>query len=191
MLGKVLSHRYDPLLYRVAKVMGLATNPNLLTLLGVICSAFASFLVAVGVWGWGGVVVLLGGFFDMLDGAVARMGGRVSSFGAFFDSVMDRFSDFFVFIGLVYWYAVQGSYGYVLLGLFAMMGSILVPFCRARAETVIPSCKVGILERPERVILLAFGLLTGWMGLVLWIVMVLSFITVFQRILYTRNLLKG
>lgn len=181
----------DPLVGRIGRILGLNFSPNLITLIGVGITALASFFIAKGLWTVGGLVFLAAGLFDMLDGAVARARGKASPFGAFLDSVMDRFSDFFVFIALVFSFSVKGDHGRVLLALFALMGSILVPFCRARAETVIESCKVGILERPERVILLAFGLLTGLMDIVLGVILVLSFVTVFQRIHYTWKALKG
>jgi len=191
MIGKVLGHRFDPVLWRVAKALRLDLSPNLITLLGLGVSALASLLIAKGLWAWGGLIFLLGGFFDMLDGAVARTKGRTTPFGAFLDSVVDRFSDFLAFIALASSFSLQEDHGRLLLTLFALMGSILVPFCRARAETVIASCKVGILERPERVILFALGLITGLIDLALWSILILSFVTVFQRIHYTWRALKG
>ncbi|RLA81075.1 MAG: CDP-alcohol phosphatidyltransferase family protein [Deltaproteobacteria bacterium] len=191
MLGALLNHRLDPLLYRIAKALRALINPNYLTFLGALANAAAAFFIAVGYWKIGAVGILVGGFFDLLDGAVARTQGRATPFGAFFDSVMDRISDFLVFIGLAFFYASRGEVWTLLLVLFATMGSVLVPFCRARAETVIPSCKVGVLERPERVILLTIGLLFGWMTPVLWILAVLTHVTVLQRVLYTRRFLRG
>jgi len=189
MLGK-LGHRLDPAVYRVARALRLNVNPSFLTFLGFVFNGVASVLVALGEWFWGGLIVLIGGLFDMMDGAVARLEGKSSLFGAFFDSVMDRFPDFSVFIGLAYFYCQKGEKALLLLTLFALMGSILVPFCRARAEVFIPSCKVGVLERPERVILMAFGFISGLMIEVLWVITVLSFFTVFQRILYTKRVLS-
>lgn len=191
MIGKVLGHRFDPILWRVARTLKLDLSPNLITLLGLGVNALASLLVVKGLWAWSGWFFLFGGFFDMLDGAVARTKGRATSFGAFLDSVVDRFSDFLAFIALASSFSLNGDHGRLLLTLFALMGSILVPFCRARAETVIESCKVGILERPERVILLALGLITGLLDFALWLIMTLSFVTVFQRIHYTWKTLRG
>jgi phosphatidylglycerophosphate synthase len=189
MLGR-LGHRFDPVVYKLAQALRLNRNPSFLTFVGFVFNGVASVLVALGDWFLGGLIVLIGGLFDMMDGAVARVEGKSSVFGAFFDSVMDRFSDFLVFIGLAYFYCQKGEKALLLLTLFALMGSILVPFCRARAEVFIPSCKIGLLERPERVLLMAFGFMSGLMLEILLIVTVLSFLTVFQRIVYTKRALS-
>jgi len=190
MLGALLNHKLDPVLYKIAKALHTLVNPNYLTFVGTVANAAAALFIALGSWKVGGIGVVVGGFFDLLDGAVARTQGRATPFGAFFDSVMDRISDFLLFIGLAFFYASRGEVWALLLTLFATMGSFLVPFCRARAETVIPSCKVGVLERPERVILLAIGLFFDCMVPVLWILAVLTHLTVLQRILYTRKALR-
>lgn len=162
----------------------------MLTLLGVIVNAVASFFIAYGKWRWAGLLVLIGGMFDVLDGAVARINGKATSFGVFFDSVMDRFSDFLLFIAFVFYYATKGDIDNMLLSLFSMMGSIMVPFCRARAEVFLSSCKVGWLERPERIILISIALFSGWVVPILWVILVFSFITVLQRIRYTYQMLS-
>lgn len=191
MLAQVFKARFDPFFFKAAKVLRLSSlSPNMLTLLGVIANLAAAFLIAYGKWRWAGFLVLIGGMFDVLDGAVARIKGKTSSFGAFFDSVMDRFSDFLLFIAFVFYYATKSDIGKMLLSLFSMMGSIMVPFCRARAEVFIPSCKVGWLERPERILLIAIALFSGWAVPILWIILIFSFFTIFQRIRYTYQMLS-
>jgi CDP-diacylglycerol--glycerol-3-phosphate 3-phosphatidyltransferase len=118
---------------------------------------------------------------------VARLEGRVTPFGGFYDSVMDRYSDLCLLIGLLIYYGRINRFFYVSLVAVAMIGSVMVSYSRARAETVIPSCKVGFLERPERVVLIIIGALFDRMAPVLWLIAVLSNVTVIHRIVYTRQ----
>jgi len=166
-------------------------KPNHLTLIGLFVTLVAAVFLALGLWIAAGIAIIVAGLFDLLDGTVARSQGRVTAFGAFLDSVIDRYSDFALFIGIFFHYATTGRPYLMLLACLAAMGSFLVPFTRARAETVIPSCKVGIMERPERIILLACGALFNVMVYILWILTILTHITVIQRILYTRKELGG
>lgn len=160
-------------------------------MIGLLATLVAAVFLALGLWIAAGIAIIVAGFFDLLDGAVARSQGRATAFGAFLDSVIDRYSDFTLFIGLFYYYTTNGHPYLMLLASVAAMGSFLVPFTRARAETIISSCKVGIMERPERIILLACGALFNWMIYILWILTILTHITVIQRILYTRKRLRG
>jgi phosphatidylglycerophosphate synthase len=130
--------------------------------------------------------VLIGaGLFDMVDGRVARETNRVTRFGGFFDSVLDRYSDLAVLVGLLVYYASISRFFYVVLTAIVMTGTVMVSYTRARAENIIPKCKVGFLERPERVVLIIIGALFNRMAQVLWIIAVLSNITVISRILFT------
>jgi CDP-diacylglycerol--glycerol-3-phosphate 3-phosphatidyltransferase len=191
MLDAWLNHRLDPYLYKLAEWTKGVIKPNHLTFIGLLVTLVAAVFLALGLWIAAGIAIIVAGLFDLLDGAVARSQGRVTAFGAFLDSVIDRYSDFTLFIGLFYYYATNGHSSLLLLACLAAMGSFLVSFTRARAETVIPSCKVGIMERPERIILLACGALFNWMIYILWILTILTHITVIQRILYTRKRLRG
>jgi CDP-diacylglycerol--glycerol-3-phosphate 3-phosphatidyltransferase len=191
MLDAWLNHRLDPYLYRLAAWTGGVIKPNHLTLIGLFVTLVAAVFLALGLWIAAGVAIIVAGLFDLLDGAVARSQGRVTAFGAFLDSVIDRYSDFALFIGIFFHYATTGHPYLMLLACLAAMGSFLVPFTRARAETVIPSCKVGIMERPERIILLTCGALFNVMVYIIWILTILTHITVIQRILYTRKELRG
>ncbi len=169
-------------------VRGLAAtglHPNFLTLLGLIVTTWAAVLFAAGEFRWAAGVVFLAGFLDMADGQVARKQGRVSTFGAFFDSVVDRYSDMILYMGLLVYYAMIGRFFYVVLAAVAMAGSFMVSYARARAESLIPACKVGFMERPERLVLLIIGGVFNRMAPVLWLIAVLSTVTVIHRIIYT------
>jgi CDP-diacylglycerol--glycerol-3-phosphate 3-phosphatidyltransferase len=171
-----------------AIVRGLALlgfSPNFLTFLGLLINIWAAFLFAAGNFRWGGVVVIAAGLFDMVDGRVARETNQVTRFGGFFDSVLDRYSDLGVLVGLLVYYASINRNFYVVLTAIAMTGTVLVSYTRARAENIIPKCKVGFLERPERVVLIIIGALVNRMAHVLWILAVLSNITVISRMYYT------
>jgi len=163
----------------------LRVRPNILTLTGLVINIFAAVLFARGMFTWAGLVVLFAGMFDMVDGEVARRTGRVTKFGAFFDSVIDRYSDMVLFLGLVIWYAKLDRNLYTALAGISLIGSIMTSYTRARAESLIPACKVGFLERPERIVLLIIGALTNRLGAALWVMAILSNWTVSQRIWYT------
>src|SRR5579871_5387872 len=136
-------------------VHGLALSrihPNVLTFIGLLINVGAAWLLAVGQFRWAGVVIIGAGLFDMVDGRVARATNRVTRFGGFFDSVLDRYSDLALLMGLLVYYGIINRFGYVVLTAIAMTGSVMVSYTRARSENCIPSlCKVGFMERPERV----------------------------------------
>jgi phosphatidylglycerophosphate synthase len=163
----------------------LRVHPNILTLIGLLINIYAMILFAKGIFLWAGVVIVLAGIFDMVDGEVARRTKRVTKFGAFFDSVIDRYSDMLLLLGLVIWYAKINRIFYVGLTGMVLIGSVLTSYTRARAESLIPACKVGFLERPERIVLLIIGSLADRMAAVLWVMAILSNWTVSQRIWYT------
>ena len=142
-------------------------------------------LFAQGNFRWAGVVVTGAAIFDMVDGRVARATDRVTRFGGFFDSVLDRYSDLALFIGLLVYYASINRFGYIVLTAVVMMGSVMISYVRARAECTIPKCKVGFLERPERVVLIIIGGLFNRIAAVLWVIAVLSNLTVIHRMFYT------
>ena len=166
-------------------------HPNVLTFIGLLINIWAAFLFAAGRFSAGGVVVIGAGLFDMVDGRVARSTNQVTKFGGFFDSVLDRYSDLGVLIGLLVYYASINRYFYVVLTAIVMTGSVMISYTRARAENTIPRCKVGFLERPERVVLVIIGALFNCMAQVLWVMAVLSNTTVFSRMLYTWQETKG
>ncbi len=169
-------------------VRGLALSkihPNVLTFLGLLINVGAAWLLAVGQFRWAGAVIIGAGLFDMVDGRVARETNRVTRFGGFFDSVLDRYSDLGLLIGLLVWYGSIGRFSYVVLTAVAMIACVMVSYVRARAENSIPMCKVGFMERPERVVLVIIGALFDRMAPVLWIIAVLGNLTVIHRMVFT------
>jgi CDP-diacylglycerol--glycerol-3-phosphate 3-phosphatidyltransferase len=174
------------LLNGIVKILSwMHVNPNILTLTGVIISFWAAFEFGYGNFFRGGIVIILAGLFDMLDGEVARVTCSETSFGAFYDSVIDRYSDVIILQGLMVYYAREQMLGYVVLVGVVVMGAVLTSYTRARAESLITSCKVGFMERPERIVLLIIGALSNRIEAVLWILAVLGNWTVFVRIYYT------
>ena len=173
----------------VRGLMALHVKPNHLTFLGFITSIWAAFVFASGHFVTAGLVLILAGLFDMVDGMVARTANTATPFGAFFDSVMDRYSDLIIYLGLIIYYGQQDRFTYVVLVSIAMMGSVLISYTRARAECLIPSCKVGFLERPERLVLLIIGSFY-FMEPVLWAIAVIGNWTVIHRILHTRSQMR-
>jgi CDP-diacylglycerol--glycerol-3-phosphate 3-phosphatidyltransferase len=170
-------------------------SPNVLTFMGLLINTGAAFCFGyanaqnnVKMFAFAGLVIVGAGIFDMVDGRVARQTDQVTVFGAFFDSVIDRYSDVALFFGLLVYYARGNRFFYVVLVAFVMVTSVMVSYTRARAEALIGACKVGFMERPERVVLVIIGALFnrwGAMAPVLWVLAVLSTITVIHRIRYT------
>ena len=181
-----------------AIVRGLALtkiSPNALTFIGLVINSVAAVLFGYAnsknyprLFLYAGLVIIGAGIFDMVDGRVARATNQVTTFGGFFDSVIDRYSDVALFFGLLVFYARANHFFYLVLVAFVMVSSVMVSYTRARAESLIGSCKVGFMERPERVVLVIIGALFarwGAMAPVLWVLAVLSTITVIHRIIYT------
>jgi len=173
-------------------------NPNVLTFLGLVVNTGAALLFGYANGGnqarmffYAGLVIIGSGFFDLVDGRVARASNQVTRFGGFFDSVVDRYSDAALFFGLLVYYARGGRFFYVVLTALVMISAIMVSYTRARAESLIGSCKVGFMERPERLVLLIIGALFNVMAPVLWVIAVLSTITVIHRIQYTWARTQG
>jgi CDP-diacylglycerol--glycerol-3-phosphate 3-phosphatidyltransferase len=160
-------------------------HPNVLTFIGLLINVVAAFLFAGGHFRAAGLVVLGAGLFDMVDGRVARETNRVTKFGGFFDSVLDRYSDMALFMGLLVYYASINRFFYIVLTAIVMTGSVMVSYARSRAECTIPQCKVGFLERPERIVLIIIGALFDRMAPVLWIIAILSNVTVIHRMIHT------
>ena len=160
-------------------------HPNVFTCVGLFINGAGAWLFAQGEFTKAGIVVLLGAVFDLVDGPVARHSNRVTRFGGFLDSVIDRYSDLILLMGMLVWYARIDRFSYIVLTAAAMTGSVLISYARARAENEIPKCKVGFLERPERIVLIIIGSLADRMAAVLWVIAVLANWTVIQRILFT------
>jgi CDP-diacylglycerol--glycerol-3-phosphate 3-phosphatidyltransferase len=168
---------------RASVVLGI--HPNTLTLIGVLINVIAACALGLDRFLLGGVLMIVANIFDFIDGKVAHLTNTVSRFGAFWDSTLDRFSDIALLLGLVYLYADLRRTDYVMVTALAMMFSIMTSYTRARAESLIDKCKVGFMERPERIVLFMIGAFTDRMAAVLWVILVLSIVTVANRIYYT------
>jgi len=187
MLKALMGDRLDPFLGGTSHfIQRLGLKPNTLTFIGVGLNGLAAWALAVGEWLQASSLIVLAGFFDILDGAVARNCRQTTEFGSFLDSVLDRYSDLCLLIGLLIFYSRQGSVLYQILVGLAMMGTALVPYVRARAEILIPRCNVGIMERPERILLIFLGAaIVSLMPIMVWVLAILTNFTVIQRIHYT------
>jgi CDP-diacylglycerol--glycerol-3-phosphate 3-phosphatidyltransferase len=164
--------------------------PNLLTVLGLVCNLAAGGALAFSRLYSGLFLMIVSSFFDSLDGAVAKIGGRVTPFGGFLDSTLDRYSDAAVLGGLMVHFLRQGRLPTAALAFSTLVGSFVISYVRARAENFIPSCRVGYWERGERVTYVMVGLLWGRVDVVMWVLGILVHWTALQRILHTRFVLE-
>lgn len=178
MLSENLGHFLDKPLASFAKKINV--HPNLLTVIGFLITAIAAITIPRNLF-LGGVLIIAGSVFDMLDGIIARVNNRTTKFGAFLDSVLDRYSDAFLFLGFAWYFLENDSPEGLLLSLGAMIGALLISYARARAEGLGKDCHVGLMERPERIIFMTLGALTGWIYEAMWILFVLTHVTVMQR----------
>lgn len=188
MLSEKFSHLLDKPLTPLARAF--PVNPNIVTFIGMIITSLSGFIIPINLF-WGGIFILAGGAFDLIDGVIARVNGRATKFGALLDSTMDRIADGFIFLGISWYFFIVGSEIGLIITLLCMIASFLISYVRARAEGIGVSCNVGIIERPERLIILAFGCLTSLISATLLILTVLSWITVIQRIIYARKKIKS
>lgn len=160
-------------------------KPDALTFTGLTINIGAAYVIATGHFPLGGILILVAGLFDLLDGALARFAKKTTKFGAILDSTVDRISEAAIFCGLLVWY-MPGRLE-ILLIFAVLIGSFLVSYIRARAEGLGLECKVGLFTRAERVIVLAVGLLVNQVVIALWILVVFVYITVVQRLVYLRR----
>ncbi|HKX31163.1 MAG TPA: CDP-alcohol phosphatidyltransferase family protein [Blastocatellia bacterium] len=194
-IGEVCQRGLNGIVRQLARVN---PNPNLISVMGLGINLFAALLYGYGQFFYAGLVMIFANIFDMLDGRVARLTGRVTKFGAFLDSSLDRLSDMVVFLGIIIFYSRDTQYHstlYAALTGAALIGSVMVSYTSARAESLIPKCDVGFLRRPERVVLLILGSLTVWpesthpllnkMPATIWLMAVLSYWTFLHRLYHT------
>jgi len=191
-----------------AMVRGLASlgiPPNVLTIIGVTINLGCGVLFGFGEFFWAGIVLIVANLFDMLDGNVARLTGRVTKYGSFLDSTLDRLSDMAVFLGIIVFYSrptPQHSELNVFLAGVGMIASVLVSYTTARSEGLGVKANVGFLQRPERVVLFIIGALSTWnwtsthwlanrMPQVLWVLAIGSLWTLIQRMVYIRGKLRA
>lgn len=163
----------------------LRITPNEVTITGTVLNLAAAALVIADHLIYAAIVFLVAGCFDMLDGALARLAQKVTPFGAFLDSTLDRVSEGVIFAAIAYLLAVQGRSVDVALVVLALLGSVVVSYTRARAESLGVECKVGLMSRPERVILIALGLFFDVLPYVIYIMLALTVFTVIQRVVHT------
>ena len=157
-------------------------SPNALTIFGALLNVGVAYILSAGEFFWGGLAVLSVACIDGLDGALARHTGRVSAFGAFLDSTMDRYSESIVYLGLLVYYTRTGAFTLQVLVYATIIGSLLVSYTRARAEGIGIECKEGLLTRVERTLVLILFLLIDQMGIGLWVLAILANLTALQRI---------
>ena len=192
MIGNKVGRRLDPWLYTVlSKIFGKGGNPNSFTIMGFFATLIASVFIIKELWVAAGLMIILSGLLDLFDGVLARKLERVTLFGGFLDSVLDRYSDLFLLLALLIYYLRKGVPGLVILTSVVSIGTILIPYVRAKAESLQIPCSVGLMERAERIILLSAGTLFQWMEPILWILAILTHFTVIHRIYYVWNKLRS
>ena len=192
MIGNKVGRRLDPWIYTVlSKVFGKEGNPNCFTIMGFFATLIASVFIIKDLWVAAGLMIILSGFLDLFDGVLARKLERVTLFGGFLDSVLDRYSDLFLLLGLLIYYLRNSSPGLVVLTSVVSIGTILISYVRAKAESLQIPCSVGLMERAERIILLSAGTLFHWMEPILWILAILTHFTVIHRIYYVWEKMRS
>jgi CDP-diacylglycerol---glycerol-3-phosphate 3-phosphatidyltransferase len=192
MLTRRIAQPFQWLLERiVAGIAATGVPPNLLTWFSLLLNLWAGMLFGAGRFAAAGGTMIAAGFFDIVDGRVARKQARVTPFGGFLDSIVDRYSDLILFLGLLIYYSQVNRFAYACLAGIAMCGAVMVSYARARAESLIGEVEVGFWERPERIVLMILGALTNRMPLVLWVLAVGPNITVIHRIIYTWRRTKA
>jgi CDP-diacylglycerol--glycerol-3-phosphate 3-phosphatidyltransferase len=174
-----------PLRAIIGTCVRLRIHPNILTFVGVVINVLAAWALALGRFVLAGVIMIVANIFDFIDGKVAHELQLQSKFGAFWDSTLDRFSDLALLVGLIYLYSSVGRSDYVMVASITLIFSIMTSYARARAESLVEKCKVGFMERPERIVLFMIGAFTNRMAGVLWVILVLSILAVANRMYYT------
>jgi len=190
----MLSHYKDHVTVWTDPLAGLLLRahlrPNHLTIFGLGASFLAALTFAAGRLRWAGSLLILAGLFDFFDGSLARLSGQATAFGAFLDSVIDRYSDLLILLGILFFFIREGRTGEILLTMASLVGTIMVSYTKARAQTVGVACEVGLMERPERLLCLIGGALFHLLTPALWVLAVLANVTALQRILVTRRLIR-
>lgn len=193
MLSSKVGHSLDPLVLKVYRLFCGKRNirPNILTVIGLFFALASAACIAANRLVTAGFLLLAAGLFDILDGVVARSTHAVTPFGGFFDSVLDRYSDLSVMLGVLLLFLDRGDVTFVFLTGIASLGVAIIPYARARAEAAGIACRNGLLERPERLLLVVVGLLFNVLGPVVLILAALTHVTVIQRIFLVRKTMGG
>ncbi len=188
--------RYKAEVARIAEpvaraMVGLRLRPNQLSCFGLVCSMIAAAAFAADQRRAGALSLVLAGALDILDGALARVSGQASPYGAFLDSVLDRYSDLLVLAGIVFLFARLGRLEAVAAVLLALIGTVMVSYTRARAESVDVECRVGLMERGERMLVLILGALLDLLVPAIWVVAIGANVTAVHRIAHTWRATRG
>jgi CDP-diacylglycerol--glycerol-3-phosphate 3-phosphatidyltransferase len=187
-IGRYLSWPVD----RIAALLApTGIPPNVITWCALVANLWAGMLFAQGRFATAGGMMIFAGLCDLLDGPVARRQNRVSLFGGFLDSILDRYADLILFLGLLVYYAQVNRFRYAVLAGAAMAGSVMVSYAKARAESLVPTSEIGFWERPERLVLMILGALTNRIDVALWLLAIGPNITVIHRILHTWKQTRG
>jgi CDP-diacylglycerol--glycerol-3-phosphate 3-phosphatidyltransferase len=198
LLNKHWVNGFETVIEPIAKfLINLRVHPHVITFSGLLLSIFAFYLLWHGYFFSAGVLVVLAGACDVLDGRLARETNQISKFGALMDSTIDRYSEVLLFLGLAIFFHDKHSYILYLI-ILAITGSFMVSYTRARAEGLGLECRVGLMQRPERVTYLAIGALLGSIPkigeyiliITIWFIAIFANITVIQRVIHIRNQLK-
>ncbi|HOP86112.1 MAG TPA: CDP-alcohol phosphatidyltransferase family protein [Syntrophorhabdaceae bacterium] len=186
MISVKFGHSLDPIIIKLYRFFfkNRNINPNVFTALGLVFAYISCLSIAMGYNIIAGFALLISGFFDLLDGAMARISNKVTPFGGFLDSVLDRYSDMFVLYGIIVFFIKRSELFYCLITIIAIIGVAVIPYAKARAEAASIKCNTGILERPERIIILLIGLFFNLLPYAVIVIAVLSHITVIQRIVF-------
>jgi CDP-diacylglycerol---glycerol-3-phosphate 3-phosphatidyltransferase len=181
-------HRFfDPVARLLVRV---GARPNHLTVLGLGVSVAAAYVFSVGRLRWGAALLTVAGLFDFFDGAVARLAGSDSDYGAFLDSVVDRYSDVAVLLGILVFYQQRADVTGAVLTMASLAGTVMTSYTKARAQSIGVRCDIGVLERPERLIALIVGATFHVLTPVMALLAVLTNVTALQRIVYTRRIAR-
>lgn len=191
-LSDIARQRFGGVLEPVARVIGrTGISPNVVTLTGSLLNLGVAWVLAQGYLRIGGVLVPLVSLFDALDGTLARLTGKRSRFGAFLDSTMDRFSEAILYLGLLFYYTRLGAKQEILLIYATIVGSLMVSYARARAEGLGLDCRVGLLTRLERIVILTAALILNQMTIALWVLAILTNFTALQRMYHVWTVTRG
>jgi|FLYL01.1.fsa_nt_gi CDP-diacylglycerol--glycerol-3-phosphate 3-phosphatidyltransferase len=186
MISRFLGKGFQFVLLRLAQMLvRVGISPNLITVVGCAAGILSGIALARGKFLWGAKAIAVVGLCDLLDGMVARAKNTQSRFGAFLDSALDRYADMAMFIGLIIYFAQMNRMDYLLICCLALVGTVMTSYSRARAESVIGHCRVGFMERPERIVFLMLGILFNRVEQALWVIAIGANWTALQRIHYT------
>lgn len=187
MISAKFGHFLDKPLESIAKKISI--SPNILTVIGFLVTTAAAISIPFNIK-MGGVLIVVGGIFDMFDGIVARTNGKATQFGALLDSTLDRYSDSFIFIGIAWHFFDMNNLAGVIFTVGSLVGALLISYVRARAEGIGIECNVGIMERPERLVLISVGCVTGWLFYIIVALFFFGHITAIQRIIHVYKMTR-